>query len=307
MKSNPLSRRNFLALSGAAVPALVGAQFARPGFAAELPPAAAAPKVIPVGLEMYSVRRTLGNGANFAAIRPTLESLSKMGYRVAEFWAPYYNWTYPQAKEVRRMLDDLGMRSLSTHNSVATVFAPGDGMAKAIELNQILGNKFIVMSSAPGNPRTVDDWQRVAATLTAAADAFRPHGLYSGYHNHQTEWTPLEEGWRAMDVLAANTPKDFMLQLDVGTCVEVNANPVSWITSNPGRINCLHLKDWSRAQGYGAIFGEGESPWKEILAAAESVGGVEYYLIEQEQTAPGADEVQTMERCMANWKKLRAA
>ncbi|MEZ5363027.1 MAG: hypothetical protein R2748_11980 [Bryobacterales bacterium] len=28
--------------------------------------------------------------------------------------------------------------------------------------------------------------------------------------------------------------------------------------------------------------GEGVAPWKEIVAAAEKVGGVEYYLIEQE-------------------------
>ena len=307
MKSTLFSRRTFLATASAAVPAVLAASVTGArnalGAAAEAN-AAPAPKSIPVGLEMYSVRRTLGNGSNFAAIRPTLESLSKMGYRVAEFWSPYFNWTFPQAKEVRRMLDDLGMKSLSTHNG-ANAFAPGDGIAKAIELNQILGNKFIVMASAPGNTRTAEAWKQVADTLTKAADTLRPHGLFAGFHNHQTEWTAIEEGKRAMDILAANTPKDFMLQLDVGTSVEANANPVEWIKSNPGRINSLHLKDWSRAQGYGALFGEGESPWKEILATAESVGGVEFYLIEQEVTAPGASELETMQRCMANWKKLR--
>jgi len=53
------------------------------------------------------------------------------------------------------------------------------------------------------------------------------------------------EGKRPIEVIAANTPQDVMLQFDVGTCVEVGGNPVAWIEANPGRINSLHLKDWA--------------------------------------------------------------
>ena len=67
--------------------------------------------------------------------------------------------------------------------------------------------------------------------------------MSTGYHNHQTEWQPIE-GKRPMDVLAANTPKDVVLQLDVGTCVEAGADPVAWINGNPGRIRSVHCKDW---------------------------------------------------------------
>src|SRR2546427_7181974 len=44
------------------------------------------------------------------------------------------------------------------------------------------------------------------------------------------------EGKRPMDVLAANSSRDVVLQLDVGTCVEAGADPVAWINANPGRI-----------------------------------------------------------------------
>jgi sugar phosphate isomerase/epimerase len=111
-----------------------------------------------------------------------------------------------------------------------------------------------------------------------------------------------------MEVIAANTPKDVMLQLDVGTCVEVGSDPVAWIKANPGRIKCLHLKEWASGsgpdKGYKALFGEGEAPWKKIFAAAESKGGVEYYLIEQEGSRLPA--LETAERCLAAYKKLRA-
>src|SRR6185295_11740593 len=59
-----------------------------------------------------------------------------------------------------------------------------------------------------------------------ACEKFRAAGLRAGYHNHQTEFTPLE-GKRPIEVIAANTPKDFMLQLDVGTCVEMKSDPVA--------------------------------------------------------------------------------
>ena len=78
------------------------------------------------------------------------------------------------------------------------------------------------------------------------------------------------------------------MQFDVGTCVEVGDDPVAWINANPGRIKSLHLKDWgkpvegNKERGYRVLFGEGDVPWKKVLAAAESKGGAEYYLIEQE-------------------------
>ena len=95
------------------------------------------------------------------------------------------------------------------------------------------------------------------------------------------------------------------LQLDVGTCVDAGADPVAWIKANPGRIRSIHCKDWGAGEGnrYRVLFGEGDAPWKKIFKAAESVGGVEHYLIEQEGSR--FSSMETAERCLATWKKLR--
>ena len=92
-----------------------------------------------------------------------------------------------------------------------------------------------------------------------------------------------------MDVLAASSSKDVTLQFDVGTCVEAGQDPVAWINANPGRIRSVHCKDWGAGQGrgYSVAFGEGDCPWLKIFEAAEKTGGVQYYLIEQERSAPG--------------------
>jgi len=296
---NSISRRNFLALAGA-IPAALLAQEALPAQAAEAV-TDSAPKKYPIGLELYSVRDELKRD-----LPTTLKNVAGMGYEVVEFYSPYYDWSMPYAKDVRTQMDDLGLRCYSTHNSIKS-FTPGDGMGKAIELNQILGAKIIVLASAP-NPHGLDGWKHLCEQLTSACDALTPHGLRAGFHNHNTEWAKLDGDLRTMDVIAANTPKEFVLQLDVGTCVAAGADPVAWINANPGRIRTLHLKDWapgSEAEGksYRVLFGEGVCPWKEIFAAAEATGGVEYYLLEQEGSR--FSEFEGVRRCLDNWKTMR--
>jgi sugar phosphate isomerase/epimerase len=273
-----LSRRSFLALAGAA------------------PLARAQNKRVPVGLELYSVRNELKQD-----LMGTVRAVAKMGYEGVEFYAPYFDWTPDYAKQVRKLLDDLGIRCWSTHNS-ARSFAP-ENLSKAIELNQIIGSKNIIMASA-GKVADLDGWKEVAGRLNQAAEKLRPLGMRAGFHNHQTEFMPLE-GKRPMEVLAANTGRDVILQLDVGTCLEAKSDPVAWIESNPGRIGSMHLKDWSPdpVKGYRVLFGEGAVPWRRVLAAAEKVGGIEYYLIEQEGSAYPPFE--TVERCLAAYRKMR--
>jgi sugar phosphate isomerase/epimerase len=276
-----ISRRSFMALAGAAPFALATYKGKR----------------VPVGLELYSVRDELAKD-----LMGTVRAVAKMGYEVVEFFSPYYQWTPDYAKEVRKLLDDLKIRCLSTHNGPNS-FTP-EGIQKAIELNQILGAKYIVLASA-GRVETLDGWKGVAERLTQASEKLKPLKMRAGYHNHKLEFVPIE-GKRPMEVLAANTPKDVMLQLDVGTCVEAGSDPVAWIKANPGRINSLHCKEWGSGEGrgYSLLFGEGEAPWLKIFEAAESAGGVEYYLIEQEGSRYPA--LETAERCLASFKKLRA-
>ena len=307
-RQTPQSRRRFLQLS-ATVPAALAAQSLLPGGLAATARAAdvlttlPAPKKHPIGIELYGVRGELTKD-----LPNTLRTVAMIGYEVVEFYSPYFGWTFPFAKDVRAQIDDLGLRCFSTHNGFESLM-PGETMAKAVELNQILGARHIIMGSAPRTTRSADDWKRLCEHLTTAVEELRPHGLSAGFHNHQMEWLPLEGGPRVMDIIAANTPKEFVLQFDVGTCLEAGADPIAWINANPGRIKSLHLKDWAPGdkadeKGYRVLFGEGVAPWKDIIAAAESVGGVEFYLMEQEGSR--FSEFETAERCLAAWKRLRA-
>jgi sugar phosphate isomerase/epimerase len=274
MPRTTLTRRSFVALAAAA-------------------PLAAAKKVN-VGLELFSVRNELQKD-----LAATVTAVAKMGYPGVEFFSPYFSWTPERAKEVRALLNDLGIKCFSTHNG-GNAFQP-ENYQKAIDLNSILGSTHIVAASAPIRAQKLDDWKKVADILTAASAAFKKAKIRAGYHNHQTEFKAIE-GTRPIELIAKNTPKDVTLQLDVGTCVEVGQDPVAWINANPGRLRSIHLKEWSKTKGYKVLFGEGDAPWKDIFKAAEKKGGVETYLIEQE----GAEQppFEAVKLCLDAFKKI---
>ena len=276
MNTNIISRRCFLGAMAAA----------------SLAASASDSKSIPVGLELYSVRDDLEKD-----LTGTVRGVAHMGYQCVEFYAPYYDWTTDYAVEVRHELDELGIHCFSTHNGLKSF---SEGFAKAFDLNMSLGSRYVVLAS-PGKLKSLDDYKRVAETLNRANERMKPQNLHAGYHNHDAEWRPIG-GQRPIDVLSAALDKDIMLQFDVGTCLEAGGDPVAWIKQNPGRIRSMHVKDWSPQRGYKVLTGEGIAPWEKIFAAAETTGGIEYYLIEQE----GSDypEMETAEKCLAAFRRL---
>lgn len=282
MTPNTYSRRSFLVFS-AMLPWALSARAA---------------KSIPTGLELYSVRNELKKDP-----MATVRAVAQMGYQGVEFYAPYFEWSENEAKQMRKLLDELGIRCFSTHNDSSNLSPEKIGRAR--DLNLILGSKYVVMASSSAKPG-LDGWKAIADTLNSAAEQLEASGLKAGYHNHQVEFTPIENQ-RPIEILAKNTKPSVMLQLDVGTCLEAGSDPVAWIRANPGRIRSLHLKDWSPdpEKGYKVLFGEGAAQWKNIFEAAESAGGVEYYLIEQEGSR--FSELETARRCLESFRQVHSA
>jgi len=251
---------------------------------------------IPIGIQMYSVRDDEKRD-----LPGTLKGLREMGYEGVEFWAPYFDWTTVRAREVRRQLDDLGLRCYSNHTSVKHF--SDEYLPHVIELNHLLGSRYVIMAHA-GAQKDLDGWRRTAEVLTKTAPKLKAAHLGCGYHNWDVDFRPVE-GVRPIDILTRNTPKEVAFQLDVATCLAAGADPLSFIRANAGRIKTYHLKDWSDdpQKKYRVLLGEGIGRWKELLEAAETVGGVEHYLIEQEGSR--YSQMETAKRCLENFKAMR--
>jgi len=278
MAPAPFSRRSFL------------------GLAAMLPWAlrARGSASVPVGLELYSVREALRHDP-----AGTVRAVAQLGYECVEFYAPYLDWSEGDTKQMKKLMDDLRIRCFSTHNDQASL--KPENLERTRDRNLILGSQYVVLSSSE-QKSTLDAWKGLADSLNAVADKLEPSGLRVGCHNHQVEFRPIE-GKRPIEVLANHTKASIMLQLDVGTCIEAGSDPVEWIRSNPGRIRSIHCKDWSPepGKGYTVLFGEGAADWKRIFETAESVGGVEYYLVEQEGSR--LSEIETARACLKTFRE----
>src|SRR3974390_2985114 len=175
MSTAHFSRRSFLAMSAGLPWALRGV--ANSG----------AMGSIPVGLELYSVREGLQKDP-----MGTVRAVAQMGYQAVEFYSPYFEWTEAQAKQMRKLLDDLGIRCYSTHNNEEYLGA--DKIDRARDLNLILGCKYVVLAWT--DPKTgIDGWKAVANKLNFAAEKLEPAGLKAGYHNHQAEWADAAGRW----------------------------------------------------------------------------------------------------------------
>lgn len=282
MKTNEhYSRRSFLGLLAAAPLGVASV-------------AAAATKHYPVGLELYSVREDLKKD-----LAGTVRKVAHMGYKCVEFYAPYYQWTPGEARKVRRELDQLGIRCYSTHNDIKS-FTP-EGIGKAMELNRILGTRYIILAS-PGKITNIDGWKRVAETLNKGNRTLMAHGFHAGYHNDDHEWQLLD-GKRPIDIIVNDTDKSVIIEVDTGNCLGSGGDPVTYIKRNPGRVRAMHVKDWSPQKGYDVLIGQGIAKWKEIFAAAQNVGGLQYYLIEQEGLS-GHTEMQTARLSLVAFHKV---
>jgi len=101
-----------------------------------------------------------------------------MGYQGVEFYAPYFEWTESQTKQMRKLLDDLGIAAFSTHNDSS--YLDKEKNRPDREMNLILGSKYVVMASSDVKPG-LDGWKAVADLLNFAAVQLESFGLKAGY------------------------------------------------------------------------------------------------------------------------------
>jgi sugar phosphate isomerase/epimerase len=181
----------------------------------------------------------------------------------------FMKWSSADAKQVRTLLTELNLRCRSTHNEIVSF--SGDGLSKAIELNQIIGSDTLVSVRGPGTPAfppSLDDWKRFSDQLSRAADHIRAAQMTLGFHNHEIEFRTVE-GIRPIDMLGRN--KDITsFHVNIGLCLKAGGDPVAFMKQCPGRIQTILCQDF-----------QGQARWKEIFAVAETVGRLQFYLIQR--------------------------
>ena len=118
--------------------------------------------------------------------------------------------------------------------------------------------------------------------LTDASVAAAAHGLELGFHNHDAEVRPRDGGASFLDELLATDA--LFLELDLGWAWYAGADPLSLVGRARGRCPLVHVKDfYSREPGSFAPVGDGAVGYERVAPAAVAAG-VEWLLVEQDET-----------------------
>ena len=224
------------------------------------------------GIQMYSVRDITEKDMPGA-----LRALAEMGYKNVEF-AGFFGIP---AEEIKKLLDDNGLKVSGTHtgwNEIAEHFE------ETVAYHKAIGNTRIII---PGADLTTK------AKLDAFIDMlneFQPklaaEGITLGYHNHDHEFKPNEDGQIIYDEIVARS--NVALEIDTYWAYVGKQDPIAMMHELKDRVHMIHIKDGD-ADGHGTPLGLGTAPAAEVYKTAVEMGI--QMIVESETCKPsGLDE-----------------
>ena len=291
-----LTRRQFLRRSGLA--ALSASALAAPAAAVsrfrDRAAAEPAKRKVGVGLQLYTVRDDMAKDA-----LGTVKAVAKMGYPAVQMGRPWL-----PAQELRKIFDDLGLAVCGFHVGFGEL---QNSLPQLIDEAKTMGTDILICPGLPEERvRDAVAWRETARLYDEIGAKARAQGIHVGHHNHTVEFE-RHEGKYGFDYLLDGTnPRNCGAELDTCWAAWVKVDPAAYIRKHPGRFITLHLKDISRgANRSTAEVGEGILDWPAIFAAAESVGGTRWYIVEQDRCErPPLESVRISLQHLREWGKL---
>ena len=228
---------------------------------------------IRVAVQMYSLRDYTEK--DFIG---TLRYVAEIGYAGVEF----AGFGGLGATELRRVIDDLGLKAVSAHVGLRQLESQFD---EVIESCLALGAPWVTIPSLPGDlVQDEQGWIDVGVRLNALGAQCKKHGVQLCYHNHSFEFAQFE-GRYGLDILYGASGADLLqAQLDVYWIKRAGEDPVEYVRKYTNRCPLVHLKDMEAGEEqFFAEVGEGIMDLDSLLAVAKDCG-VRWHIVEQDQS-----------------------
>ena len=183
--------------------------------------------------QLYSAR-------NHPPLSNILQLLAEFGYTQVEG----YSGLYEQASELRQDLDRNGLIMPTGHFGFAMLQDHVDDAKRIIDT---LGLETVICPHLTVEQRPADSegWKRMAEVLNDVGKPYRASGLGFGWHNHDFEFAPLENGQTPMEILMEHS--ELSWEMDLAWVVRGKADPQEWIRRYAERLCAVHLKDIATA------------------------------------------------------------
>ncbi|MDB5267032.1 MAG: sugar phosphate isomerase/epimerase [Hymenobacter sp.] len=289
-----MQRRDFLKTAGFGAASLLAAPSFASGFGLAAPKRA-------IGLELFTLIRELD-----ADVVSTLKKVAALGYQEVESSFSSKPGFYGlKAKEFAALTRDLGLAwkshvvprsafkapagaKIPTDAGKPLVLPPmltlQENGPEAVAVAAEAGVRYLVCASLP--PTSLDDVKTSIDVLNRTAMLTQKAGLTLCYHNHDTEFRPMQ-GQVPYDLLLAQTDAQTVkMELDLAWAVKGGADPVELFRRHPGRFPLWHVKDLSRDHQTLEPVGSGTIDFKRIFAQAQLAGLAHLFVEHDMPTAP---------------------
>jgi sugar phosphate isomerase/epimerase len=237
-----------------------------------LPSLACAAKEKKTGLILYTVRDDMVKDSE-----GTLDRIAEIGYNWLEA-AGYADGKFHGHKpsEFKKMIESRGMKLISSHNDLNT-----ENLDEVVGSAAEAGLQYLVIPSLPSKTLgSLDGLKQAADFMNTAGEKCRENGMKLGFHNHTTEFKPVE-GEIPYDVFLNNTDPDLVIfEMDLAWITSSGNDPLEYFRRYPGRFELLHVKDLSESKE-DATLGEGIIDFKPIFAEIDTAG-MKYFFVEQD-------------------------
>ena len=254
------------------------------------------------GLALYTVRDAMGTDP-----KGTLKAVAEAGYAYVEA-AGYADGLFygMEPAAFKSYLDSLGVTAKSTHMGGVTL----DNADEQIAATKAAGIEYFVIPVPPmgmftfgpagmGMKGTPAELVEILKTIGAKCSAA---GLKLLYHNHDFEFKTMEDGTILTDYILENTnPADVNYQMDLFWVTKAGVDPLTYFEKYPGRFKAWHVKDMNDSSQFAPV-GTGNIDFERILAA-KAQSGMEYYLVEQDNTF-GLDPLEAIKISHAGLKEI---
>lgn len=243
-------------------------------------------KRIPIAVQLYSVHKELEKD-----MPGTLKKMAEIGYEGVEFYGAFF-WS---AEEVKAALEAAGLTCVGWHVGYEAI-SPAMIYA-TISYCKAIGMKTLAVPALPENmTESPEAWRETAEKFEKAAAILAEHGVALGYHNHDAEFIPFENGECAWDIFMSGTRKVFG-QIDNGNAMSGGADVMTYLKRYPGRAYTCHLKPYSVENGYATMIGEDDIPWGAWFEEIDRQGATQWYIVEYE-CEKKYDEIEGVRRCL---------
>lgn len=214
--------------------------------------------------QLYSSR-------NFPPLSDTFAMLKAEGYGLVEGYGALFTGLDAEgAAALRRDLDAAGLSMPSAHFGLDMLENDSE---RVLAIVGALGIEmvFCPFVDAAARPTDAAGWRDFGRRLEAAGRPLTEAGIAFGWHNHDFEFLPVEDGAVPLDLILEAAP-GLAWEADIAWIARGGADPFAWIARHGRRMAAVHVKDIApdgenTAEDGWADVGHGTLDWPALMAA----------------------------------------